>query len=152
MKDTPVVVEQEEVAVIPVATKEELLAEVNKRRAEAGVAPLQYSPELEATAQAKCDDMVTNNYYGHDRPNGEPWHQLMTSMTGWQGHFTENLMMQSQIDDSAKAVFDGWNKSDAHREALLNTIYTLTGFGVCGDTAPNSAANTTYFVEHFYGP
>ena len=33
VKDTPVVVEQEEVAVIPVATKEELLAEVNKRRA-----------------------------------------------------------------------------------------------------------------------
>ena len=152
VEDTPVVVEQEEATVIPVATKDELLAEVNKRRAEVGVAPLQHSPELEATAQAKCDDMVARNYYDHVNPDGIRGVKVAELETGWYGWFGENLLMQSVPDDSAKNVFDTWVRSEGHKEQLLDPIYTLTGFGICGDTTPNSYSNPTYFVEHFYGP
>lgn len=150
--DEPPVEVDPEPEVIPIATKEELLVEVNKRRAEAGVAPLQYSPELERSAQAKCDDMVARNYYGHINPDGINGTQFAINATGWRGYFGENLLMQAVPDDSAESAFDAWFSSQGHKDAALNEKYILTGFGICGDTTPNSYANPTYFVEHFYSP
>lgn len=151
-ENTSVVVEQKNMAVIPVATKEELLAEVNKRRAEVGVAPLQHSSELEATAQAKCDDMVARNYYNHVNPDGLQGVKIVEYELGWRGHYGENLMKEMTIDDSAGSVFQAWNDSPSHKDIILDNRYTLTGFGICGDLTPNDGLNPTYFVEHFYGP
>ena len=139
--------------VILVATKEELLAEVNRRRAEVGVPALRYSPELEKSAQIKCDDMVAKGYYNHADPDGRRGIKIAVEDTlRLEGHYNENLLMQSVPDDSAKAVFDAWNDSATHREEMLSSKYTMTGFGICGDLTPNSYDNPTYFVEHFYGP
>lgn len=144
---------KEEPKVIPVATKEELLAEVNRRRAEVGVPALRYSPELEKSAQIKCDDMVAREYYDHADPDGRRGIKIAVEDTlRLEGHYNENLLMQSVPDDSAKAVFDAWNDSATHREEMLSSKYAMTGFGICGDLTPNSYDNPTYFVEHFYGP
>lgn len=144
---------KKEPKVIPVATKEELLAEVNRRRAEVGVPALRYSPELEKSAQIKCDDMVAKGYYNHADPDGRRGIKIAVEDTlRLEGHYNENLLMQSVPDDSAKAVFDAWNDSATHREEMLSSKYTMTGFGICGDLTPNSYDNPTYFVEHFYGP
>lgn len=144
---------KKESKVIPAATKEELLAEVNRRRAEVGVPALRYSPELEKSAQIKCDDMVARGYYDHVDPDGRRGTKIAIEDTlRLAGYYNENLLMQSVPDDSAKAVFDAWNDSVAHREEMLSSKYTMTGFGICGDLTPNSYDNPTYFVEHFYGP
>lgn len=144
---------KKEPKVIPVATKEELLAEVNRRRAEVGVPALRYSPELEKSAQIKCDDMATREYFNHADPDGRQGIKIAVEDTlRLDGHYNENLLMRSVPDDSAKSVFDSWDKSPSHREQMLSDKYTMTGFGICGDLTPNSYDNPTYFVEHFYGP
>lgn len=140
----------EEEAKIPVATKQELLDEVNRRRSEAGVAPLEYSPELEASAQQKCEDMVNRHYYDHIDPDGKQGYEIAMEKLGREGYFSENLNSRLELDDSAQNVFDSWWTSTPHREAALDPRYILTGFGVCGDLEPSSKKDRTYFVEHFY--
>lgn len=136
----------------PVATKEELLVEVNRRRSNLGLVSLQYSPELERSAQIKCDDMITNDYFGHEDSNGKQGHQIAFETLGLFGNYSENLFFSSQLDRSAKAIFDGWFDSPPHKEAILNQSYTMTGFGICGELNPKDTKTKTFFVEHFYSP
>lgn len=153
--DTPVV-EQEEVAeeivAKPETTKDELLTEVNRRRAEAGVTPLQYSPELEQSAQAKCDDMVARNYYNHVNPDGLRGVEIAERTLESYGHYNENLVGKPYQDSSAQSVFESWFSSIPHKEAALSTEYTLTGFGICQTSSSSEIPVSIYFVEHFYGP
>ena len=136
----------------PVATKDELLAEINRRREEAGVEPLEYSAELEKSAQQKCDDMVENEYFGHQDLNGEQGDEIASKVTGWYGTFGENLQQRARINDSATAIFDRWFESDPHKEASLDPSYTKTGFGICGAVESENYVDLIYIVEHFYAP
>lgn len=43
-----------------------------------GLATLSRNQLLDKSAQIKCDDMVTNNYWSHDRPTGEKsWAEVL---------------------------------------------------------------------------
>lgn len=153
--DTPVIDRAdglEEIAINPMATKDELLAEVNRRRTEAGVVPLQYSPELEYSAQEKCDDMVARNYYDHVDPDGLRGVKIAERILGSYGHYNENLVGRPYQDSDAQSVFNAWFGSAPHKEAALNSEYTLTGFGICQTDDSNDIPVSAYFVEHFYGP
>ena len=78
-------------------TPETMLAEVNKIRAEHGIAPMQLSPALNKSAQEKCNDMVANSYYGHDNPKtGEHGWEIALRNTGFTtGFHSENLSLDT---------------------------------------------------------
>ena len=123
-------------------TRESLLAEVNKRRTEAGVAPLQMDERLNQSAQAKCDDMVVNSYYDHVSPiDGSRGYDRAHGILQADGKYSENLLRQLP-DTSSKDIFDAWFKSAPHKESALNVAYAITGFGICGKTL---------IVQHFFG-
>lgn len=147
-------------------TPETMLAEVNKIRAEHGVAPLQLSPALNKSAQEKCDDMATNNYYDHQNPTTklEGYEIAMRNLNNVYGYYSENLNITYGSDKGAddvngdrldeRTVFNGdrgWMKSEPHAKAILDPRYTLTGFGKCTRN-DHGEWGKWYFVEHFYSP
>ena len=130
---------------VKIATKQELLDEVNKRRAEVGIAALKYSAALGQSAQQKCDDMVSRDYFTHADPNGKRGITLAEDNLRMTGQYGENLV--AGIEPTAQSAFDQWFSSAPHKEAALEPRYTLTGFGIC------SPENFKYYiVEHFYSP
>lgn len=147
-------------------TADTMLAEVNKIRAEHGVAPMQLSPALNKSAQEKCDDMATNNYYDHQNPTTklEGYEIAMRNLNNVYGYYSENLNITYGSDKGAddvngdrldeRTVFNGdrgWMKSEPHAKAILDPRYTLTGFGKCTRN-DHGEWGKWYFVEHFYSP
>ena len=50
---------------------------INQDRATESLTALTRNDELDSSAQAKCADMVAQNYWAHNDPSGQtPWHFL----------------------------------------------------------------------------
>lgn len=103
---------------------------VNKERVKAGLKPLVRDARLDATAQARADDMVARNYFSHNDP-----------MTG--ENLVNILKTQKQCSGSSENIMNGWGTnteivsvwmgSKPHHDAMLKADYTLTGVAVSGD-------------------
>ena len=141
-------------------TPETMLAEANRIRAKHGVAPMQLSPALNKSAQEKCSDMVANSYYNHQNPNtGQQGYELAMQSLGANGYYGENLALDTGSKEEGrpgyitdKTVFDGWMKSTPHAKAIIDSKYTLTGFGKCTTDETLGDNGHWFFVEHFYSP
>lgn len=126
-----------------------LLDATNQQRIKANIAPLTLANKLSSSAQAKCSDMVTNNYWSHiDLAGQEPWHFI--DATGYKKQAAgENLAYGFDTSDK---VVEGWMNSKAHREKLLDPIYTDVGYGICTSTNFVQAGPQTIVVQHFGRP
>ena len=108
-----------------------ILELVNIERAKVGVAPLVSDPRLVASAQFKADDMVANNYFDHISPiTGVSGYTLIPN--GICAYKSENIVWMKHpntLEDNQESV-DWWLNSPAHKEAMLDPKYTLTGIGI----------------------
>ena len=90
--------------------------QINAYRLQNGADTLVPHTSLEAAAEAKIDDMITNNYWGHFSPATEaPW-DLIEEQGYSQLHAGENLAIG--FADS-KSLVKGWIASTPHRENML---------------------------------
>lgn len=128
------------------ATRDELFALVNAEREKAGVAPLQMDERLNQSAQAKADDMVANNYYDHESPTtGKKGYTYVDDYAqNACSYRSESLEGGSGAYSTASSMVSDWMGSKSHRDALLNSRYTLTGIGVVQDRNGGWLA-----VQHF---
>lgn len=132
-------------------TVSELLAEVNKRRAEVGSPALALNSNLNKSAQTKCDEMHDQDYYDHVNPTtGKHGHTLGYELNSSLGQYGENLTKADQHLSAAK-IFDNWFLSEKHKKAALDNRYTQTGFGYCKSDSQSADMYRT-IVEHFYSP
>lgn len=113
-----------------------LLKEANRLRAEKGVAPLVIDERLNQSAQWKADDMKEFGYFGHVKPgetvnNGA---QLIYDKTRQQDGNSECIQasenLQKNSDHLNPFTGDGWISSKPHYEAIIDTRYETTGFGI----------------------
>ncbi|QGZ47528.1 sigma-70 family RNA polymerase sigma factor [Streptomyces sp. QHH-9511] len=106
------------------AVEETVTALVNRRRAEAGCAPLRTDPRLAAAARDYARDMVRRGYYDHRSPEGR-YADARISAAGyaWSG-WAENL---AQGADDPAGVVEGWMDGALHQENMLNCRYRDTG-------------------------
>lgn len=99
---------------------------INKERANAGVGPLRRSILLDASANAKLEHLIADDYWAHVAPDGTtPWDFI--DRAGYDCKYSgENL------EDflSPKALVDGWMNSPSHRENALSELYVEMGFSV----------------------
>lgn len=128
------------------ATRDEVFKLVNDERIKVGVAPLKVDERLNQSAQQKADDMRMNNYYDHesqlDHIKGT---DLIFAKTGKTcGYASENLNKGGGVFSTSSEIVKGWMNSDAHRTALLDSKYTLSGVGVS-----SSSDGETIVVQHF---
>lgn len=109
----------------------DILRLVNEERAKVGVAPLVEDPRLDESAKQKADDMANNHYFGHENPTTKyhGYEYIRKTAPGSCAHSSENLLGNYT---SAQAAMDGWMNSKAHREALLDARYDITGIAVAG--------------------
>lgn len=122
-------------------TPEELLAEANKLRAEKGVAPLKLDERLNASAQWKAEDMKQFNYFGHVR-DGYHGYQKASELDSDCKYISENINSGNLSHNPFDAIH-GWPTSKLHYEAIIDTKYDTTGFGIVQN------GNDIYYVEHF---
>lgn len=120
-------------------TRLQLLTLVNDERAKHGVAPLIEDTRLDISAQRKADDEVKYDYFGHVSPHDGLHGYIYINDVGiYCSDDGENLTENVNVND-AKTAVDAWISSPPHHKAMINPLYTLTGFGISGNQ----------LVEHF---
>lgn len=118
----------------------------NAQRELLNAQPLAVNIDLMNAAQAKAENMVKDQYFSHNSPDGTaPW-KFITD-TGYSYlEAGENLAMTNQTNES---VVTGWMNSPAHRDNVTNKNFTETGIGVAyyGDY---QGYKNAYVVVAFY--
>jgi uncharacterized protein YkwD len=126
-----------------------LLQDTNRERARGNEDSLKLSSKLSAAAQAKANDMVTQNYWSHTSPTGNtPWRFINKS--GYE-YYTAGENLAYGFNNS-EATVSGWMNSREHRANLLNADFTEVGFGIV--PAPNflGHGSTTIVVAMYAEP
>jgi uncharacterized protein YkwD len=116
-----------------------LLAETNAERSVAGLGTLKLNSKLNAAAQSKAQDMVDDNYWAHDSPDGKtPW--FWFDLAGYSySKAGENLAYGFATSTD---VVDGWMNSPPHRANILDSEYTEVGFGIMDGATFQGNENT----------
>ena len=110
-------------------TPEEILAEVNKLRADVGVSPVILDNRLNASALLKAQDMVTYNYYDHSNPStGKRGVSYIYDVTGNECVSTAENLARGSVERTAKERALGWKESEPHYKAMIDPQYTKIGF------------------------
>jgi len=110
-------------------TKDGIIEWTNIQREKYGLPPLKENPKLNATAQAKVEDMFKNQYFDHYSPlTGEGVADLAEKFTYEFLTIGENLALGNFQDD--KTLVDGWMASPGHRANILNSSYQEIGVAV----------------------
>ncbi|HEY3202034.1 MAG TPA: CAP domain-containing protein [Thermoanaerobaculia bacterium] len=114
--------------------REELLAAVNRRRAERTLPRLRLNRALESAAQRHAEDMRARGYYGHASPEGT----MVTERARREGYRAERVGENlARGQTSVEQVMAGWMGSTEHRENILNPFFSEVGFGVTSGEMPD---------------
>jgi uncharacterized YkwD family protein len=129
---------------IPAATtvsaqEQQMIDEINKERAAAGLPALKIDLRLVGVAQTKANDMKTNGYFSHTSPTyGSPFDMMRSA--GIQYRYAGENIARNVSVDAAMAAF---MSSDGHRKNILNPAYTHVGVGIVSSSTGN------YYVQEF---
>lgn len=123
---------------------QQLLAETNAKRAEAGLPALSLNPQLSQAAAGKASDMFGKNYWAHVSPDGKtPWDFI--NGAGYKYSVAgENLAKNFQ---DSNGVVNAWMNSPSHKENLLKPNYKEVGFAVVNGILQGE--ETTLVVQMF---
>lgn len=123
----------------------QLLAAHNAlRKSKCGANSLTISSGARTAAQIKAQDMRDNNYFSHDRPNGEKWYVLLDRYTDFNGE-AQNLQGGAI---NVSAVMTAWKNSPGHLANIMNCSYDKVGFGYIARGTTNSYFQS-YWVANF---
>lgn len=103
----------------------QLLTLLNNARQQAGVAPLQPSPNLNRAAAWMSEDIVRSGSFSHIDSLGRTPSQRARDC-GYPWGAGENL---ARGFSSPQAAFNAWMQSPGHRANMLSSIYLVAGIG-----------------------
>lgn len=107
---------------------------VNDYRASKNLPALIESPALDKSAEAKCEDMQSRVYFGHDFKD-----------TTWDSFFpqTYQVMGENLARDytDSRSVVEAWKASPSHNQNLLRD-FRYVGYAVC------TGVEGTLVVQH----
>ncbi len=99
---------------------------VNRSRAEAGLAPLEYDDALAAVARGHSADMRANRFFAHVSPTHGDLTDRM-KRAGIKGRrFTENIAANADLGSAHRGLMD----SPGHRKNILDPEATRLGVGI----------------------
>ena len=98
-------------------TAAEVIRMVNDSRQAAGLEVLAENEKLSQAAQAKVEDMLKEDYFAHNSPNGKtPWFWI--EKAGYDYRYAgENLAMDFK---NAQEQHAAWMASPTHKKNILN--------------------------------
>ncbi len=116
----------------------------NETRETLGLPGLSTDSKLMAAAQAKAEDMFTNEYFAHTSPAGTtPWYWFQEYGYDYRSA-GENLAAHFS---SAEDVEAGWMASPTHRDNIVSDRYDEIGVGVAQGVY--NGYHTTFVVQLF---
>ena len=117
----------------------EILELINYARSKENLKPLKMYEPLNRTAQWMANDMKENDYFSHYKPGTTIPHGLLKARIVCNAP-AENLVQTSPPNlHTSRVAFNAWMQSPPHRQSIMSSTYTLTGFGIAGNK----------IVEHF---
>ncbi len=121
-------------------------AEVDDRRAEHGLDPLEHDGTVAAVSRAHSVDMAEREYFSHTNPDGEDPMDRFAATANYCRAYGENIAMtwidrdvrgddgevsnHGTAEELAVGLVDGWMDSPPHREAILTEGWDRGGVGV----------------------
>ncbi|MFC1651767.1 CAP domain-containing protein [Patescibacteria group bacterium] len=121
-----------------------LISLTNQTRSQNKLSTLKTNPLLNQAANAKINDMFTNDYFAHTSPKG---------VTGWYFIRTQGYQYYKAGENLAKdfwtnqGVFDAWMNSSTHRANILEPNFREIGIAVRDGKL--NGQNTTLTVQFF---
>ena len=116
------------------AVRESTLCLINQERARNEVLPLQVDPELEKTAEAHSEQMVSEDYFEHTTPNGETVLQRLQAVGYVPANAVymvgENIAWGTLNLATPEAIVEAWIASPSHLANILEGSFQDTGIGV----------------------
>lgn len=114
--------------------EQQLVKLINKERAKKGMRALRVNSKLVTSARSHSTEMAEDKYFEHSSLNGESWSARIIrcgySRTGYKVWKTgENICYGAGLYSSPIIVLDGWMKSKAHRQVILNKSFRDVGVG-----------------------
>lgn len=106
------------------AYRDAVLELVNKERANAGLGSLTTTPELDAAAQVRANEIV--NYFSHTRPDGRSCSTAAEEAGVPTYYIGENIAAGQR---SPESVMNSWMNSSGHRANILRDDYNHIGIG-----------------------
>lgn len=124
--------------------RSDLLTATNSTRASNGLVALQSNVVLSNSAQAKAEDMITNDYWSHTSPTGiEPWYFFQQAGYVYVSA-GENLAFGF---NTGFEVNEAWVNSPTHLANILGD-YRDVGFGIASGPDYQGGENTVV-VAHY---
>jgi uncharacterized protein YkwD len=114
--------------------EEQVLAQVNRLRAEKGLGQLKLNPRAQAAARNHSIDMAKRGYFSHrDLQGGLVDERLRQAHLGpWKG-IAENIAKCDASANPAQQAVVGWSKSPGHAKNMFNPDYNETGIAAVLD-------------------
>lgn len=114
---------------------------VNEYRRDSGLQPLTQVDELERSAYKKTIDMMKNDYFAHDRPDGTEFSAVIYQYNPNAERVGENL---ARCYEDEKATLEAWKKSEAHNKNMLDDWRYIGSY-----SDYNTKDECYYTVNHF---
>lgn len=125
----------------------DVVAQTNQERAKSGLGQLTLNGQLSAAAQAKAQDMFTQQYWSHTSPSGtEPWDFIAGAGYAYRVA-GENLARDFSTTPEMVAA---WMASPTHKANILHPRYQEIGIAVVNGTL--EGIETTLVVQMFGTP
>ncbi|AKM82381.1 TPA: CAP domain-containing protein [Candidatus Berkelbacteria bacterium] len=107
-----------------------ILSLVNEARRANSLSSVSYNSKLSQAAQAKADDMSSQNYFSHTNPQGQNDFYFATSAGYKYSWIGSNIAKGSY--SSAQGVFDAWMNSPGHKANILGAKGLEIGYAQNG--------------------
>src|SRR4051794_11632480 len=124
---------------------------LNDERAAGGLRPLTIAPALTAPSAAYSARMVSENFFGHESPDGTTLTSRLTA-AGYiapDGDWTvgENLAWGQGDLATARNIMVAWMNSPGHRQNILTGDFTEVGVGIVPGTPGDASWGATYTTD-----
>ncbi|OGG90294.1 hypothetical protein A3H55_02875 [Candidatus Kuenenbacteria bacterium RIFCSPLOWO2_02_FULL_42_16] len=125
-------------------TANRIIELTNRARQQADLSLLMHSPILDSAALLKANDMLANDYFAHNSPDGTtPWEWFRQAGYNYT-YAGENLAMNFS---EAEEAMSAWLQSPTHKANILNSNYDEIGIAVA--VGKINGKETTLVVQHF---
>ncbi|MFJ2264056.1 CAP domain-containing protein [Streptomyces sp. NPDC087844] len=105
----------------------DVVAELNRRRSEAGCSRVRLRASLSRAARAHSADMARHEHLAHTGSDGSSPQERMRAVGYRPGHSGEVVAVGTDTAEAAVAV---WMDSPPHRDIILTCRFTDAGIGV----------------------
>ena len=121
-----------------------IVSSTNSARAQNGLGALSTNSALASAAYAKAQDILANDYFAHNSPDGKtPWDFI--NQSGYTYAYAgENLAIGYS---DASELFSAWMASATHRDNILNPNFREIGVAVV--SGEYQGAETIVTVQEF---